>query len=185
MSLQDSSSISAEPSSAASSTVMDRSDVEAMTRSDAMPANLHHAAPAARNRKQNNAPQILADRNTHLRVPMRLGAFDVEDEQTMEAASLDGRLIEFYHAAHDNAPRGADGEPLQWMSIRQASLTFRLPQAVVANWANRGYIATLKGPASNAHRLVHLSNILAFMQECILRDVEDEIPEMQDEMNSN
>lgn len=72
--------------------------------------------------------------------------------------------------AKENAPR-CDGVPLQWMTIAQAARTLGIHKSVIANWATRGYIATVKGMSNNAHRLVHLDNILIFMQESILQGI--------------
>ena len=137
-----------------------------------LPQHQQHAPPTARNLKRRRTQNSSADRSTHIRVPLRLGSFDPEDERSMEAASLDGRLIELYQAARDNAPH-CGGVPLSWMTIQQAAQTLRIHKSVLSNWATRGYIATVKGPGTNQHRLVHLDNILVFMQECILRDADE------------
>lgn len=78
--------------------------------------------------------------------------------QAMEAAKIDPRFVDLYQAARRNAPRCGD-IPLQWMTIAEAALTLRMSKAVLANWATRGYIATIKTAGHSAHRLVHLDNI--------------------------
>lgn len=55
------------------------------------------------------------------------------------------------------------------MTIAQAAKSLRI-SCLVSNWTTRGYIATVKGPGTNNHRLVHLDNILVWMQDRILCD---------------
>jgi len=78
-----------------------------------IPQHQQHAPPTARNLKRHRRQTSSADRGTRIRVPLSLGSFDPEDERSMEAASLDGRLIELHQAARDNAPHW-DGVSLSW-----------------------------------------------------------------------
>ena len=84
-------------------------------------------------------------------------------------SSVDPRFRELYEAARRNAPRCGDVVQ-EWLSIAEAARTLRMSKAVLSNWVSRGYVASIKTAGHNTHRLVHLDNILAFMQETILRD---------------
>jgi hypothetical protein len=91
-----------------------------------------------------------------------------DEGDTANTNVADEGLMDLFTAARRNAPRCGD-IPLQWMTIAQAAATLCIHKAVLSNWSNRGYIATIKSPGSNNHRLVHLDNILVFMHECIMR----------------
>jgi hypothetical protein len=75
-------------------------------------------------------------------------------------------IAELFALAHARAPRVGDMQ-LEWITLSQASQTFRMSKAVLANWATRGYIASVKGDGANAHRLVHIDNVLHYMADSI------------------
>jgi len=51
------------------------------------------------------------------------------------------------------------------MRISDAAATFRMNRRTLSMWASRGLIASLKGEGANSHRLVHIDNILAYMED--------------------
>lgn len=75
-------------------------------------------------------------------------------------------IAELFALTHARAPRVGDMQ-LDWITLSQASQTFRMSKAVLANWATRGYIASVKGDGANAHRLVHVDNVLHYMADSI------------------
>jgi len=95
-----------------------------------------------------------------------------DDARTALTEGVDPRFKQLYEAAHSNAPR-CGNTSLQWMTIAQASETLRMPKTVVSSWASKGNIVTIKAGGHNAHRLVHLDNILAFMQDVMLRESDE------------
>ncbi len=66
--------------------------------------------------------------------------------------------------AHANAPRSG-GIQLAWMTISQAAATLRISKSVLATWATRCYIASVKGDGANDHRYLHLDNVLHFLAD--------------------
>jgi hypothetical protein len=75
-------------------------------------------------------------------------------------------IDELFALAHARAPRMGDTQ-LAWMTISQAAACLRISKLVLASWATRGYIASVKGEGPNAHRIVHIDNVLHYLAECI------------------
>ena len=76
---------------------------------------------------------------------------------------------ELRRRAYQNAPRctGQNAHIVQeWMTISQAADTFRMSKRVLSAWASQNLIFSIKGGDSvNSHRIVHIDNILALMED--------------------
>ncbi len=95
-----------------------------------------------------------------------------QEQASPSPSGADPRLVhavsELKKRAYKNAPRcaGRNSHLVQeWMTLSQASETFRMSKRTLCTWVNQGLIASLKGEGTNSRRLVHIDNILAHMED--------------------
>jgi len=84
------------------------------------------------------------------------------------AAEIDSAVAELRRRAYENAPRcgGRNAHHvLEWMTLSQASDSFRISKRILSMWATQGLVPSIKGESMNSHRLVHIDAILVYLQQ--------------------
>ncbi len=75
---------------------------------------------------------------------------------------LPAAVAEMFAEAHRNSPQ-SEGVRLVWMTVGQCAATLQISKNVLATWARRGYIASVKGDGANDHRYLNLNQVLHFL----------------------
>lgn len=83
------------------------------------------------------------------------------------AAEIDSAVSELRRRAYLNAPRcaGRNAHHVQeWFTVSVAADVFRISKRILSTWTTQGLIASIKGEGANSHRLVHIDNVLGFLE---------------------
>ena len=76
-------------------------------------------------------------------------------------------IAELKQRAYANAPT-CGRVRLDWVTVAQAAEVFRISKRFLSTWASQGQIQSIKGESVNSHRLVHIDNILTYLQDRLL-----------------
>jgi hypothetical protein len=76
-------------------------------------------------------------------------------------------IAELKQRAYANAPT-CGRVRLDWVTVAQAAEVFRISKRFLSTWASQGQIQSIKGESINSHRLVHIDDILRYLEDRLL-----------------
>ncbi len=75
-------------------------------------------------------------------------------------------IAELTAMAYAKAPQcGGSNEPCLWLTVAESSRVLGIQKSILSSWATKGYVACIKGSGNSDHRLLHLTNCLAFVAD--------------------